>query len=46
MPCMFCACVEYSKVPKKDVEGPSTMNDTIKNAQEKWFWLFLVATVC
>jgi hypothetical protein len=35
----FCACVEYSKVPKKDIEAPSTMNDVVKNTQEKSFWL-------
>ncbi|KAG2563933.1 hypothetical protein PVAP13_8KG380700 [Panicum virgatum] len=32
---------EYCKVPEKDMEGSSTMNDAVKNTQEDTSWLFI-----
>ncbi|RLM69947.1 magnesium/proton exchanger 1 [Panicum miliaceum] len=32
---------EYCKVPEKDMEGSSTMNDVVENTQEETSWLFI-----
>lgn len=39
MPSMFCASVEYSTVPEKDMEASSMMNYSIKDTQENFSWL-------
>jgi magnesium/proton exchanger len=31
--------VEYSRVPEKDMEGSSTMDQVVKNTQEDMSWL-------